>query len=201
VPGADVVGPGIFGARPGGAVTLAEIEGIFSSAGQLIMGTGSETAELLAPASTAGFVLASQGSGEDLAFQYPGLTFDAGNLGTDYDVTTSLAVFLTTASLGVGTWAVSLGLTATAGNAALEVTAALGTATGTLSGQLSTEIAPAGITGTEYAPGLLVLQAVVTVAGTLTFKAIGSAATPVIKATTPTSGLAGATGYTALRVA
>jgi hypothetical protein len=133
----------------------------------------------------------------------PQTTPQAGSLASDYPVTTTLATFLTTASLGVGTWLIHFqGVVETTSASAVAVEGGinLGTATATFSGSESFATAmPSSVDSDGTAIGLSCL-AVITVAGTLVFQAKGSAST-TIKASTPVNSYANATGYTATRVA
>lgn len=131
------------------------------------------------------------------------MTHAQGHLASDYTLTTSLATFLTTASLAIGTWLVHLGGFAdqlvAANTIDIEVNA--GTATATFEGQSSTTTENVG--GEASSPFSLDFIATVTAAGTLVFQAIESSATnnSTIKATSGLSGFARATGYTAVRIA
>jgi hypothetical protein len=154
--------------------------------------------------STGGTVTVSNGTGPvvNLEVPYPALTDAAGSLALDYDITTALATYLTTASLAAGTWLIMHGayvnyLDATA---ALEFQANEGTATATFDGQNATEIASA--TATLLVPMSLAFRATITVAGTIVFQAKASTitGTPVIRAATSASSFPNVTGYTAVRI-
>ena len=132
----------------------------------------------------------------------PTLPYQAGTLGSPYTPTSTLTTFLTTASLGVGTWLISfsgtVGYSVTTGTLA-EIVINTGTATATFVG-------PQSVSSESYFGGTISYNsnvnvaftcvAVVTVAGTLVFQAIGSLAT--IYAVSPTHAYAAATGYTAV---
>jgi phage gp45-like len=127
----------------------------------------------------------------------PSLTGDAGNLNSDYTITGSLTTFMTTVSLAIGTWLITMGATVVlTGVDNTEIEAVAGTATATLTGRTSVEV------DTSDADATVSFKAVVTVAGNIAFQARGAGTgTLTIKATTPTSGYARATGYTALKIA
>jgi hypothetical protein len=129
------------------------------------------------------------------------MTSHAGHLATDYDMTTGLATFLTTASLAVGTWLVTCKGSATVpAGAATEYEANAGTATATFEGAVSDDIA-APDTVIE-SPFMLQFIATVTVAGTLVFQAIANTVSggPTVMAATGTNNYPKATGYTAVRI-
>jgi len=186
-----------------GAVTLAsaDVTNLFTAAGNLYVGTGSNTGEQLA-VGAAGTVLSVGGSDPSgLEWIYPALTNASGHLGGDYSPTGSLATFLTTASLAAGTWLVTFGTSVTPGTSAgVEIQVAAGTATSTFEGKLSMELS-ATSTSTQFLEGTMSVIATVTAPGTLVFQAKRTGVASLIKATTPSSGLANATGYTAVRIA
>lgn len=153
----------------------------------------------------AGTVLTGNGVGSAPSYQAPASQFPlstpvAGTLATDYAVTTAPATFLTTASLAVGTWLVTLFgvVTYTASGTKVEGQISDGTATATFAGVQSFSVGGSSTT-TPEGFGLFCLVTV-TVAGTLVFTASG-ATSQTIKANTPVNGYAGVTGYTAVRVA
>lgn len=124
----------------------------------------------------------------------------SGHLASTFAVTGSAATFLTTASLSVGTWLVTL--TALCNNLAasssLETQVVAGTATASFEGATSSEVGTAA--GVQV--GITVsytFLATVTAAGTLTFQAKGAASGHTILATTGSNAFAKATGYTAIR--
>lgn len=129
------------------------------------------------------------------------LSYHAGHLASDYDFTTSLATFLTTASFAVGTWSVDMKGSATVpASCATEYEVNAGTATATFEGASSDDIsAPDTII---ESPFMMSFIATVTVAGTLVFQAIANttSGTPTIKATTGTNSYAKATGYKAVKI-
>jgi hypothetical protein len=177
----------------------------FTANGQLVTGTGNGTGAVLAAPGTNGFVLTGQsGDAGGMAWQYPTLTQVSGSLASNYNVTTSLATFLTTGSLAAGTWLVSLEATPflgdTSGSQNIQFEAVTGTATATFAGATSTEVS--NDIASNYS-AVLNFIATVTVAGTLVFQAIANntVGTPQVCSTTPTNGYAKATGYTAVRIA
>lgn len=180
---------------------LTALEEYFASAGQLLTGTGAGTGELLA-AGSAGTVLTVGGAdASGLEWIYPALTSAAGHLSGDYSVTGSLATYLTTASLAAGTWLITHCASIDPGTSAgVEVQATTGTATATFEGKVAEEVS-ATSTSSQFLEATLSFIATVTVTGTLVFQGKNTGAASLIKATTPTTGLAKATGYTAVRVA
>jgi hypothetical protein len=184
------------------------------SAGILIQedGTGDGRILVLVAAGTGGIEIENEGSGGVSIVPGSGgatvggtpvpLTSEAGHLATDYDMTTGLATFLTTASLAVGKWLVICKGSATVpAGAATEYEASAGTATATFEGAVSDDIA-APDTVIE-SPFMLQFIATVTVAGTLVFQAIANTVSggPTVMAETGTNNYAKATGYTAVRIA
>jgi hypothetical protein len=110
----------------------------------------------------------------------------------------------TSSVLPVGTYVVNFGVTVANGNAAVgtvEAVMSVNSATATFVGQESAEAEFQAIAASTVSIDITCIV-VVTVAGTLNFsvKAPGASANTA-KATTPTSAFAGATGWSALRVA
>jgi hypothetical protein len=177
-----------------------EVIGQLSATGDMLIASAPSVLAAL-PIGTTGQALQVVGGLPTWA-NVPGITgtFHAGHLSSNYTLTTSLATFLTTASLGIGTWLVSFGslVLPGTGGAVVEIEAVAGTATATFEGQTSNS--SIGSIG-ESAP--LSFIATVTVAGTLTFQAIATTVTgtPTIYATSFTNSYARATGYTALQIA
>lgn len=122
----------------------------------------------------------------------------AGHLATTYNTTTSLATFLSTSSLTAGKWRVTLNaqVNISAGDN-IQIVGGLGTATGTLEGTLSAEIAP----GSGSFDGQVTLTFVVNVTapGTIAFQAQGTGGSTVDATGTVYAG-ANATGWTAVQV-
>lgn len=184
-----------------GAVTAANIlsavEAAFGSANQIVLGTGSATGTLATLANGYGIT----GFAANPPTPAVSLSNAAGHLASPYTVTGSLATFMTTASLGVGTWEVKFGanLSFNSSAAGVEITTAVGTATATFEGKYSAE-SDFGIAGVDELS--LTFIATVTVAGTLVFQAIDqSASNSTINSVTTITSKANATGYTAVRIA
>lgn len=136
---------------------------------------------------------------------YPSLVSVSGHLAGGYNLTNSLATFMTTGSLTVGTWLVNMSAECYCANSGTvtEVTTAQGTATATFEGCYSTTISDEQVASTTTTvPAVLTFVATVTVAGTLVFRAKTSITTnfPAIDSTTRSTGYANATGYTAVRI-
>jgi hypothetical protein len=135
--------------------------------------------------------------------------FASGNIGSNVSLTSGGATVITTASVAVGTWRVEVGITCQNGtiNGAgeYEASIAVGTATATLTGRLSASGSSPSLGNAVNQVASLSLSciAVVTVAGTLvvTGRSSTTGGTPAAVAATPTSSLAGATGYTAAKMA
>ena len=129
-------------------------------------------------------------------------TTQAGTLATNYTVTTSLATFLTTASLSAGTWLVQLtgSISIAAGGfykSDIEITT--GTATATFAGPTSNGAGVYDASDATIFPISLSTIVTVTVAGTLVFQAISlSSGAVTILSTSPAEGYAHSTGYTAV---
>lgn len=128
-------------------------------------------------------------------------TTAAGNLAADVSLATSATTpIMSTAALGVGKWLVTFSCSiANAAGGGLEFQAIAGTAAVTFAGCTSSQ---PGFTALGPAVLAFTFLATVTGAGTLTFTGKNDSATitSTAKATTPASGLAKATGYTALQV-
>ena len=129
----------------------------------------------------------------------------SGQLASDVTLTAATAVLvLTTASLAVGIWNLKASVTvvpsATASLTGCEMYAAVGTATATFGGQSASQAAEAVSSVLEIELDCLVT---VTVAGTITITIYNNdAVAATAKAsTTGTAAKAGASGYTAVRVA
>jgi hypothetical protein len=135
---------------------------------------------------------------------YPALSTAAGHLGSLYTLTTGFVTFLSTASLAVGTWLVTMNTSVFTGVAGqgVEIRVVAGTATATFEGNTSVQSVATGSGAALTVGAPLAFIATVTVAGTLAFQGIagGTSGTPTIGATT-SSGQSNATGYTATRVA
>jgi hypothetical protein len=149
---------------------------------------GTNTTQL----ATTAFVTAAVGS--------PALTHVSGHLLANYNLTAALATFMTTASLAVGTWLVSMtALIAQVGSLDnVEGKVNVGTATATFDGTLSFQKDNSGTTDNNSVSISFIV--VVTVAGTLIFQAIQASATGTIDATTGGNSYANATGYTAVKI-
>ncbi len=119
----------------------------------------------------------------------------SGILGANYSLTTTLATYLTTASLGVGTWLVTHVALVQPGTAAVGVVQVnLGTATAALAGVTSGQVNnPSG----SVDPIVLSFIVTVTVAGTLVFQGSSTTATGIILAS---ASYGGTTGYTAVKI-
>lgn len=169
----------------------------FNGSGGAVTGVASFNGQTGAISQTNGYGI----TGANLGPPVPAvsLTSAAGHLTSDYTVTGSLATFLSTASLAVGTWLVSFNgiVQILSSSTAVEIEALVGTATATFDGASSTEVFP---TSTAVIPAGFSFIATVTVAGTLSFQAVGNTSNK-INASTPTSTLVHATGYTAVRIA
>ena len=165
----------------------------FNGSGGAVTGVASFNGGTGALSQTNGYGIS--GADADPPVPAVALTDAAGTLGSNYTVTGSMATFLTTSSLGIGTWLVAFsGAASIPAGADLDIQLAAGTATATFAGPVSTGVKAA----TDQ---VLALTTVVTVtgAGTLVFQAQGSES-PSILTASPNSSVAGATGYTALRI-
>jgi hypothetical protein len=192
-----------FNTRTGAVVlTAADIEALFTAQGQLFAGSGSGTGGLVTVGADGTVLTASAAATDGMVWQYPPLTNAAGHLATDYDLTTNLATFLTTASLAAGTWHIRCGINwnnALGGNI-LQAVVNEGTATATFAGKTSAELS--STLSQVRLDATLDFEATITGAGTLVFQAIANTTTdtPIIYA--ETSGSYGTpTGYTAVRIA
>lgn len=130
------------------------------------------------------------------------LTNASGAIGADVTLTlATLVTIQTSASLAVGTWLVTFGshVASVAGSTGnVDISAAVGTATATLSGQTRTTTRTFA-TGDTHAS--ITFIAVVTVAGTIVFSGYASTTAAVAKYQTTGQAVSGATGYTAVRIA
>lgn len=117
----------------------------------------------------------------------------------------TLTTVITTASLGVGTWLVSAGVTVAvaAAGESIDVEMVAGTATATLTGHTSTVVGYQAFVGSaSYKCAELSAVVVVTVAGTIIIRCeMAGAATACTAKATTVEGFANATGYTAVKVA
>lgn len=181
-----------------GANILGLIGKPYAAAGDLISGTGSGTGSVITVGSTSGVALRSQGTGSQPA--WAAATSHAGHLSSPYSITGSLATFLTTSSLAVGTWLVNLsGLATTAlATSNAEVQVNTGTATATFEGCTSAQL-ESNFSGDDRTFSLSFI-ATVTVAGTLVFQAINGSGTAQILAATSGHSYSNATGYTAVQL-
>ena len=130
-------------------------------------------------------------------------SFAAGALGVDYTCTGSLATYLTSASLSIGTWEINWQVCAYhvsgADQCGLQISA--GTATASFQGPVTMESRNDSATGPFAAMNHCTTIAVITGAGTLVMQAIGLETNkPLIKASAPSGGTVGSpTGYVAVR--
>jgi hypothetical protein len=126
-------------------------------------------------------------------------------LGSPYTLTAVLTTFLTTASLGTGTWKVTFNCEITfnsAGTPFAGVTIAAGTATATFSGPIGCDrLASPGATEDTECAGFECI-ATVTGAGTLVFQGAGNGGgtASVVRATGRVLS-ENCTGYTAVKIA
>jgi hypothetical protein len=130
-----------------------------------------------------------------------GLSVLSGSLGSPVSISGSVETkVFDTASLGIGTWLVTMNMTANGANAnSFEMRATVDTATATLTGATSAAMVE---TVTGYQAHLSIsFIAVVTVAGTLQLTAVISSNGGTAEAVTTTESWANATGYTAVRIA
>ena len=132
-----------------------------------------------------------------------GLTSAGASIGADVTLTANATTTIqTSASLAVGTWLVHFGATVVAGAATTDIcefTMAVGTATATFVGQQSTGL-NLSVNGGEFCIDIEAIVTV-TVAGTLVFTAHNGTTAATALKLTQVGSLAGATGYTALKVA
>jgi hypothetical protein len=189
----------------GGGIPLSTV----TTAGDLIVATGAAAVTRL-PAGALNTVLTGQGVGVAPVYaaggSFPLSTPVAASLGAPFSVTAAFTTFLTTASLAIGTWLITLGATVlvnTNGGLGdtLDLKAALGTATATLAGQSATGASNSLSTAASNEEVSLSFLATVTVAGTLVFQARAGGTTSLVQSASPLSSTANATGYTATRVA
>ena len=136
------------------------------------------------------------------------LTTASGVLGSDFTLSGGFQTFLSSASLGVGTWiinvTVNVSITSGAGAAVQMATHVIaGTATATFSGVVTQGVSDGVLSNTSFQTMTLTCKAVVTVAGTIAFQGAlaGAGSSGTVKASDPVSSTAGATGYTAWRIA
>jgi hypothetical protein len=209
ISGTPVAGDGLYatGASTAAwsALDVAQVSEVFNLAGDIIVGTGAATGERLV-AGAAGTVLTVGG------FDPPGLewvplalTTDVGTLGSDAVIgTSSGSAILTTASLDIGFWLITVtALVETTATATGRVGIALagGGATATFLGPQAVQTAlPSSVTDTQVVSLTSLVQ--VTAAGTLLVVAFntdtGQTATVLqLDAVQSES----ATGYTAVKVA
>jgi hypothetical protein len=178
---------------------------LYAAKGNLVVGTGSGTAAQLTVGTDTYVLTAASGQTTGLIWQYPALTNAAGHLSGDYTLTASLATFMTTASLAVGTWLVSCSgvIDSLTSSDEIELTTKQGTATATFEGAYSCDVINNDASSTIERKNFgMSFIATVTGAGTLIFQAIESTTTgtSLIKATTVTHTYANATGWTAVRI-
>lgn len=140
------------------------------------------------------------------AWQYPALTSASGSIGSPVSINNAVFTkIFDTASLGVGTWWVTMSTVIenlTASAVAVAVAAAVDTATATLTGVTGAETADA-IASSGEDQMTVTFIAVVTVAGTLKFSAYisGASGGTALSAAVVQTSLTQVTGYTALRIA
>ena len=134
-----------------------------------------------------------------------GLTVASGSIGANVPLPggTVTKVF-DTAALGIGTWLVNAGCTflTPAATAQFELTIAVDTAVATITGPFSGEFNPTTSLESETYQMHLSAIVVITTAGTLQLKFANLQATATTAlAATGSESYAGATGYTAIRIA
>ncbi len=185
-----------FNGRTGAvALEAADVEGLFTAAGQLLVGTGSGAGELLAQGANNTFLGVSGG-----ALGYYGasatLTYDSATITANVTLlAATLTTVITTPSLAIGTWLLTFtGLfdSLTAG-ATLTAEVAAGTATATFSGP-SNEVIDLAVASTDYVTTYTCI-ATITAAGTIVFEASCSSAGTALA----NGGVS--TGYTAVMIA
>lgn len=156
---------------------------------------------VLVPAAATNIVSGDLGQAQVRLAPGVALTFAAGTIGTNVNIgiNTPTKVF-DTATLAIGVWKVTMNAVGEcAGTGTVEVTAAVDSATATLTGITSS----GGYTGSGAAgiPMSVTFFANVTAAGTLKLTAEGSnGSANLILATTATNGFAACTGYTAEKI-
>lgn len=158
-----------------------------------------QAVDYLPTPSAPGEILASTGAAPG-DWGWGGLSSDAASLAVDFSVPSAsvLTTFLTTASLSVGTWLIQLGALASITTNGAQIEAVAGTATATLVGNMATEVNASSTT----LGASLSFKAVVTVAGTLVFQAkLNDDGSVVTLSAATMNGYAGATGYTAVKIA
>ena len=134
------------------------------------------------------------------------LLSESGSLAADVSLAqNTLTTILTTASLAVGKWLVSVSLPfeTTSTNQSLDVETVVGTATATLSGVSATSVGyVTAIANGAILDVTLSFIATVTAAGTLVIQGemTGSATAATILHTSKTQGYANAAGYTAIKI-
>lgn len=163
------------------------------------------------PAPTGGATGATGSQGPTGATGSPGLTSASGSLSGDVTIThAATTTVLTTASLAPGTWLVTArvenALAAPSSAGIIEGEIVVGTATATITGAAAGtgDQAAAIGSGTDSIPIVLTVLAVVTVAGTLVVRCHNSDAIndgTAFHVTQGPSAFAGATGYTAVKIA
>jgi hypothetical protein len=178
--GASMAGVSSFDTRTGAVVLeAADVEGLFTAAGEVFQGTGSGTGTL----------------------QYPALTQHSGLLGTEYVVTNSFATFLSTWLLDVGTWLVTFSaLVSAVTQDFIEIKTVEGTATATFFGPSQGFVqGPPVASSVQALPVSFTFLAVVTSAGALDFQARyeGSGGDAILIALGASVDV---TGYTAVRI-
>jgi hypothetical protein len=126
----------------------------------------------------------------------------SGQLGGPITVTGSLATFLTTSSLALGTWQIGIsGIAIVAPASAVEIEANFGTAGGSFQGAKATEVQNLSATTNLVVPFSLSFFATVGTAGSIVFQSISAAGGSTIENVTFVNGYTQATGYTAVKVA
>jgi hypothetical protein len=209
ITGAPVAGDGLYAT---GALTatwtpldLTQVSNVFNSAGDLIVGIGSSTGELL-PIGSAGQVLTvGVFDPSGLEWVTPALTTDVGILGSDAVIgTSSGSAILTTASLDIGFWLVSLtALVETTAGATGRVALAISAsgATATVLGPAAIQSSlPSAVTDTQLMTFTTIVH--VTGAGTMLMVVFNNDATNAVTVLQlDTVEGYSATGYTAVKIA
>jgi hypothetical protein len=177
---------------PANPVTAAAVEGLFTGANQVFLGTGSGAGALATLANGYGIA----GFAANPPTPAVGLSITSNNLGSNTALATTGTV-VSTVTLAVGTWLLFGGISATESAtyvADLEAAFELGTATATIAQVV-------GLVGFGVSSAVLQTTcfgtAVVTVSGTITLTGFATSATGTLTA----SGGAGRTGMIAIRIA
>lgn len=184
-----------FNGRTGAvALEAADVEGLFTAAGELFVGTGSGTGELLAQGADGTFLGVS--SGGVLGYSGVSLTNDSATISANVSLAANtLTTVITTPSLAIGTWLLTFtGMfqSNTAG-ATLTAQVAAGTATASFSGP-SYEQMLLTVASTGY-PVTYTCIATITAAGTIAFQATCTDAGNALAIS------GSSTGYVAVKIA